>query len=160
MNKHTDDFKNINFADFMASKGCDDLEYFFGTLSDMGVPVAISEDEFRTSEYAYHDADQLSYNLIFWGNWFRAKVAGFDAINDRGFEGVKAHSDIDGTLVLRSDFGDGSFDGEWCRNDGVIYVSCRGVVEVANASGNKRKDLKTAKFLLTALDRHLSDEGH
>lgn len=94
--------------------------------------------------------------MVWWGNWLVAKAAGFDELRDLGFRGIQADSDCGGNLVLNSMIGSGRFQGEWCRRQGVIYVTCHGLVEVTSASGNKRSDLRAAKSLLAALDRHHS----
>jgi len=157
MSDNTNIYENINFADFMSSKGSDDLDNFFDTLSDAGISVATTSEEFLSDEDACYTMYNLSDNLVFYGKWMAAKVAGFTALKETGFEAIKASSDRSETIEVKHSSGNEVFVGEWCRKEGVVYASFNGVIEVASASEAKTKlqrdkaDLKTAKFLLSAL---------
>lgn len=157
MNKDTNKIEDINFGDFMASKGSDNIDDFFGTLSDLGVPVSISGEEFCADKDALDNADMLGCNLVFYGNWMIAKVTAFEALRTLGFEAIKSASDCCEYMDVGHEYGGGSFKGEWCLNNGVVYASYCGNIEVAHASQEKLKrnryqaDLKTAECLLSSL---------
>jgi hypothetical protein len=162
----SNDKNKLNFKDWMNPERGDSLDRFFDGLSDSGLPIASTADEFLDNEeMALCDADQLSCELLFYGKWFESKLYAFNQLNEIGFEGVKAQSDHAEIISVKQESRDGYFDGEWCRQHGVIYVSLDGVVQAASACerGAKRErhadDLKTAHYLLRNLHESSIDQS-
>lgn len=160
------DEKKLNFKDWMNPERADNLDMLFCILSDNGLPVASTPDEFLDNEeMALCDAEQLACDLVFYGQWFEAKLHAYNQLNEIGFEGVKARSDHAEVILVKQESGEGCFDGEWCRQHGVIYVSLEGAVQAASACerGNKREryadDLKTAHYLLRNLYENSIDQS-
>ncbi len=163
MTNDTPKIPEIQFKDFMSPKGSDSIQSLFDTLSDLGIPIGITAEQYCDEDDAIFDIDQLSFNLFSHGVWLIAKVKGFETLRDMGFDGIKIAADRCEVIDVRFEYGD-DFKGEWCRLDDVIYASYGGLIEVASASVSRRRstrdsdDLKMAYFLLLGLRRHLDEQ--
>jgi len=152
---------DINFQDFMSDKGCGSLSNFFDILSNCGVSVALSEEDFFTDCEGGEDAllilGQLGCDLEFYGKWFAAKVTAFESLCDLGFQAIKAKADICDMISFQPFNDHGVFAGEWCRWNGIVFASYNDVIEVAAASQyttqrrRNKADLGAAKYLLTGI---------
>jgi len=138
---------NINFRDYMSVPSGDQIGNLFDALNDAGVNVSTSETDFLASGCAEEDMQVLSENLGFWALWMEAKLKGFEALRDEGFEAIKATADLSGHVYHNT--GDAEVGADWCRRDGVCYVKYGGMVQTAVASrySSKRK-------------RDVQDTGH
>jgi len=153
----------INFSGFMAlPDGHDCLDSFAGNLSDNGVEVPMYlANEFCEDEDAVWNMSELSHFLIAYGRWMEAKVKAFEVLETMGFEPIKAVADCCATISTDSYFSGEYAEGEWCRLNGVIYVSYAGKVDASISSLAKRKrerekeDLSKAKFMLGMLHEHV-----
>lgn len=149
--------KKINFQDFMSDKGSDCLHNFLDTLSDCGIYVATSQEEFLDDEYAFQNAEQLGDSLVFYGKWLAAKVTAFESLCDLGFQAIKAKADRCETIAFQPHYGEGLLEGEWCRWNGIVFASFNDVIEVAAASEDttqfrrNKADLRTAQYLLAGI---------
>lgn len=166
MTNVTPKFDNIKFKDWMAPKCSDSLGHFFDTLSDGGIDIAITAERFLEDEHeAFFNLEQLGDDLVFYGKWLIAKVAAFKRLKEIGFERVKSAADYQETMKVEMKIGFEPFEGEWCQNNGVIYATYGGAIEVASASEAKTErareseNRKTAKFLLLGLCLPYADDA-
>lgn len=155
-----------NFKNFMAlPDGVDCLDSFAGILNDKGMDVSpYLSEEFCWGENALFDIDELSHCLEGYGRWMKAKVSAFEALEAMGFKAIKAEADGGGTIRIEPFGSTGAIEGEWCRREGVIYVSYAGKVDASDScpAGRKRErekfDLFKAKHMLIVLHEHVGTE--
>ncbi len=153
MNDSITKTQNINFRSYMSVPSGDNLHNFFDVLNDAGVPVSVSEEDFLSSQSAEWDLQALSENLGFWALWAEAKLKGFEALREEGFEAIKAIADLSG--VVNHNVGGAVVEAEWCRRDGVCYVKYAGTVQTAVASRDetkRKRDMGDAHYAEHALE--------
>lgn len=152
----------LTFEDYMSVPSGDNFHNFLDVLNDAGVHTSIDEDDFLSSEDVEADMQMLGDNLGFWGLWMDAKLKGFDALCEEGFEGIKATADLSGRVCCKVDGKDVSAD--WCRRDGICYIRYGSMVQTIVASRSKTKrsrdqeDARDAKYALELMYEHSLEE--
>jgi len=133
----------LTFNKFMSqSNGYNNIDIFLGILSSYGIDVCQSAADFIDIDSEEDDLqvnmEELCPELVAYGNWMNAKVKGYEALRDEGFDAIKENSDESG-LINNKTFRSAKLSGEWCMRNGVIYVSYNGIFEAAYASHLKLK---------------------
>lgn len=141
------------FKDYMSVPSGDNFHNFLGVLDDSGIPITISDDDFLSCESAESDMHMLRDELGFWALWMDAKLKGFEALRDEGFEAIKATADLSGRVYHIAD--DAKIWADWCRRDGICYVQYASMVQTAVASRAKtkrRRDIEDTEQAERALE--------
>lgn len=159
-----DDIKSaLTFKDYLSVPSGDSFHNFLDVLHDAGIGTTTCEDEFLSSEHAYDDMHTLRDNLGFWGLWMDAKLKGFEALREEGFEAIRETADLSGRVY--HNVNGVEIGADWCRRDGVCYVRYSTMVqtEVASREKSKRKrnieDLVCAERALELMYEHVQENA-
>ena len=138
MTKNTQTFK-----EYMEMPTIMDFFGMFGALSDHGLNISTTAEEFLNHDHGYNDdpeyaTQSLGEQLEFYGRYLQAKVKGFETLRDEGIEAI---------LETTDDIGEFSFEqngetviGSWCVKGDVLYIMHGGDIDttVADLASSKR----------------------
>ncbi|WP_037374550.1 hypothetical protein, partial [Sediminimonas qiaohouensis] len=80
------------FAEYMSPPSIDSMEDLLDVMSDCGLPVVKSAEEFLEAEDAEDEMETLMQQLECWAILMQAKLRGFRALQEEGFEAIKAEA--------------------------------------------------------------------
>lgn len=159
---HSLNIRGQTFGEHMSVPSIDSVQDFLDAMSDHGLPA--DNLTFLEGDHADESMDMLADQLEGWASILRAKAKGFRVLREEGFAAIKAAADMVETVhhVVNGEL---LATGEWCRRDGIVYVTYRGMeaTTIAMRDGLKsyldRRDRENATSVLELLFDHRNNPG-